>query len=76
MENLLRMRGCTVLDRARVDNALGDELARDVRSTAAMDQLQDSAATHALIADPSGDKSIRIVDLETRREIGNGWLRK
>jgi hypothetical protein len=74
MEALLRMRGCTVLQRARVDNALRDGLARDVRSTAAMDRLQDSGATLVLIADPNGDKSIRIVDLETRKEIGNWWF--
>lgn len=76
LEAILRMRGCVVLDHARVDRALRDGLARDVRSTAAMDRLQDSGATLVLIADPNGDKSIRIVDLETREEIGNWWLQQ
>lgn len=74
MEALLRMRGCTVVDRALVDAALIEELARDHKSAVAMNRLAKTGATLVLVADPAGEKSIRIVDVATGDELGNWWF--
>jgi hypothetical protein len=74
MEALLRMRGCTVVDRARIDPALVAALARDHQSAAAMDRLAAIGATLVLVADPAGEKSIRIVEVATGDELGNWWF--
>ena len=75
MEAILRLRGCAVVDRTRLDVALRDELAPDARSAAAMDRLAKSGATLVLVVDPAGENSVRIVDVATREVLGNWSLR-
>lgn len=57
-----------------VDTALIEELARDHKSAVAMTRLAKTGATLVLVADPAGEKSIRIVEVATGDELGNWWF--